>query len=434
MAFEDLLMRNVARYGIRREELVSKVRKSQSADKGIIVLFANFDDEQRIFRQDSSFLYYTGLDEPGVAYTIELDGTTTLWIADCTINRSAWYSSDLDFLIENAKKYGIDQVRMLGEKVAKYSVHPFSSLNSYKNIIDYIKSVIARGGAFFSLNPTGPDECVEQRLLLTRFCSLSDGLSWPIDISPLVADMRCKKDAYEIELLHQAIDVTAMAQEAAARSIKQGMSEAEIKANIEYVFAASGATISFPSIVGTGKNSTILHYQKSADVLKDGDLVLIDCGARYNHYCGDLTRTYPVSGFFTQRQKEIYALVLEVQEYIASIAMPGFWLSNADQKEKSLNHLAQAYFAEKGYGSYFIHGIGHYLGIDVHDVGDYKKPLAEGDVFTIEPGLYIPQEQIGIRIEDNYWMTKQGVICLSEQLPKEIKEIEKMVQQKLSKD
>ena len=434
MAVDNLLVRSVAHYDARRKELVSRVQKSHSVDKGIIVFFANFDDEQGVFRQDSSFLYYTGLEEPGIAYTIELDGTTTLWIAHCTVNRSQWYSSDLDFLIENAKKYGIDHVKMLGEKVEKYSLYPFSPLSSYKNIIDHIKVVVADGGTFFSLNPAEPAGYVEQRLLLMRFCSSPDVLSWPVDISPLVADMRCKKDAYEIELLHQAIDVTAMAQEAAARSLKQGCSEADIKANIEYIFVASGATMSFPSIVGTGKNSTILHYQKSSDVLKDGDLVLIDCGARYNHYCGDLTRTYPVSGFFTQRQKEIYTLVLEAQEYIASIAMPGFWLSNAEHEEKSLRHLTQAYFAEKGYGQYFIHGVSHYLGIDVHDVGDYKKPLAEGDVFTIEPGLYIPQEQIGIRIEDNYWMTKQGVICLSEQLPKEIKDIEKMVQQKLGKD
>src|SRR6185436_7465046 len=138
---------------------------------------------------------------------------------------------------------------------------------------------------------------------------------------------------------------------------------------------------------------------------------------------------YPVSGTFTKRQREVYDLVLETQEYIASIAKPGMWLSNKNKPEQSLNDLAKKYLTERGYGSYFPHGIGHFLGLDVHDVGDYALPLREGDVITIEPGIYIPEENLGIRIEDDYWIVKDGVVCLSEFIPKRAEDIEAVVQQ-----
>jgi Xaa-Pro aminopeptidase len=219
-----------------------------------------------------------------------------------------------------------------------------------------------------------------------------------------------------------------LAQEAAARSIEQDQLECEVQASLEYIFTASGASAAFPSIVGSGKNSTILHYTVNSALLKNGDLVVVDIGAQYNQYCADITRTYPVSGSFTKRQREIYTIVLETQEYIAELAKPGYWLNNKNHPEKSLHHLAKAYLAKRGgYDKYMPHGIGHYLGLDVHDVGDYSRPLQEGDVFTIEPGIYIPAENIGVRIEDDYWMVKDGVVCLTEQLVKKPEDIEALM-------
>ena len=193
----------------------------------------------------------------------------------------------------------------------------------------------------------------------------------------------------------------------------------------------SCARVAFPSIVASGKNGTILHYTDNSGTMRDGDLVVVDIGAEYRYYCADLTRTYPVSGTFTDRQRELYNLVLETQEYIASIAKPGMFLKNEDHPEQSLHHCAQQYLKERGYDQYFSHGIGHFLGLDVHDVGNVKEPLREHDVFTMEPGIYIPEEGIGIRIEDNYLMVKKGVVCLSEQLPKEPAIIEEMVKEVL---
>ena len=156
-------------------------------------------------------------------------------------------------------------------------------------------------------------------------------------------------------------------------------------------------------------------------------MVLVDIGAQMGHYCADISRTYPVSGRFSARQRELYNIVLETQEYVAEQARPGMWLFNAENKAKSLHHLAEKFLESKGLEKYFPHGIGHFLGLDVHDVGDRQRPLQEGDLFTIEPGLYIPKEGIGIRIEDNYWMVKDGVVCLSEDLPKTVDEIEQMM-------
>ena len=141
--------------------------------------------------------------------------------------------------------------------------------------------------------------------------------------------------------------------------------------------------------------------------------------------------TYPVSGKFTKRQRELYDIVLDTQEYIAAIAKPGLWLSNKENPDMSLNHLARKYLNDQGYGEYFPHGIGHFLGIDVHDVGDAAQALQAGDVITIEPGIYIPQEGIGIRIEDDYWIVEDGAVRLSEFIPKKAEEIEQMMQQKL---
>jgi Xaa-Pro aminopeptidase len=192
---------------------------------------------------------------------------------------------------------------------------------------------------------------------------------------------------------------------------------------------AAHARPAFPSIVASGKNGTVLHYNENKGALKDGELVVIDIGAELENYCADLTRTYPVSGSFTKRQKELYTLVLETQTYVAEQAKPGIWLKNPDKPDQSLHHLAYKFLEKRGYAKYFPHGIGHYLGLDVHDVGSYSEPLHEGDVITIEPGIYIPEESIGIRIEDNYWITKNGSVCLSENLPKEVEDIEMFMQQ-----
>lgn len=412
----------------RRKDLINAIKESHPSKDGVIFLFAGFEGDARSFRQDSSFYYLTGLTEPGLVMAIDLNGHTTVFQPNCAGLRAQWMMSEVDLSPQNSKKLGINDIKVLGNACASYTFHPFFPREEYNLLLEELKKLIAQKKTIFTLNPNNPREYVEQRLVLQRLEGFLPGLAEHIvDISPLIAHQRRIKDMREIDALFVATEIAMMAQEAAAQAIEDGAMECEVQASLEYVFTAAGATPSFPSIVAAGKNSTVLHYTINNGTLKDGDLVVVDIGAEFGHYCSDLTRTYPVSGKFTPRQKEVYNVVLDTQEYIASIAKPGYWLNNSEVPDKSLNHLARAYMAKKGYDKYFFHGIGHYLGLDVHDVGDYKRPLQVGDVITIEPGIYIADEKIGIRIEDDYWVVKDGVVCLSESLPKKPEDIEKFM-------
>ncbi len=431
MLFDIASKSGVELYKKRREDLVIKIKEKYQNKTGVIVFISDFEQDCKKFDQESSFFYYSGINEPGVLMVHSLDNNKTVLFKPEFINdRGQWVDSEVELLPENAKKLGVDKVDSLGNPLSGYQVHPFSSEKHYDFLIESLGAIIKNNENIFTIFPGTPYGYMQQRLLLNRFSALIPNFKKSlIDISDLVAGMRRKKDMHEIEKINEAIDITILAHEAAAQAIKAGTLECEVQAAIEYVFTAAGSAPAFPSIVATGKNGTILHYVNNSQELKKSDLVVVDIGAKKDGYCADITRTYPVSGTFTRRQKELYQIVLDVQEYIADLAKPGMWLNNKDEKEKSLHHLAQDYLEKKGYKKYFPHGIGHYLGLDVHDVGGYKTPLQEGDVITIEPGIYIQQESIGIRIEDNYWVVKNGAVCLSEQLPKTIEDIENFMQQ-----
>lgn len=420
-------------YKNRRTELLQRIRKNFPDKKdGALVLFAGFEHDRTVFRQEASFFYLSGIREPGVVLYVELDGTTTLYIPNCGETRAQWVMEAVPLLQENAHDLGVDFVKPLGVACVGYAFHPFFPQAEYEHLLKALRSVADRGGSLFTLNPDDASSCAEQRLLLKRLTKFVPGIEKSfVDILPLIAQMRRIKTHEEIEYLYKAIEITALAQEAAAHAIADGVRECEVQASLEYIITGSASRTTFPSIVATGKNATVLHYNLNRDTLLNGDLVVVDCGAEYDYYCADITRTYPVSGKFTARQKELYTIVLETQEYIASIAKPGMWLSNKEKPDQSLNHLAKKFLKDKGYDQYMPHGIGHFLGIDVHDVGDTTEPLQEGDVITIEPGIYIPQEGIGIRIEDDYWIVKDGSVCLSDDIPKSIKEIEALVKKTL---
>lgn len=414
-------------YAARRRDLSSAVSQEYKKE-GIILIFAGFENERIRFRQESSFYYYTGITEPGCVAAIEADGKTTLWVPHTTTKRAQWVEADIPLTAENAKKFALQNIQFLGNQSLGYQFHPFFAPEEYESFIAFLQACLRTSRTIFTLNPTDAASYAEQRLILERLQKFIPTFSVQ-DVSSLVHAARRRKDMHEIELLYRAIDITALAQEAAARAIAPDVNEAEVQASLEYMMTGSQARIAFPSIVAGGKNGTILHYSSNNTPLQEGDLVVVDIGAEYDYYCADITRTYPVSGTFTPRQRELYNLVLQTQQYIADLAKPGYWLSNKEQPDKSLHHLAKKFLDDRGYGKYFVHGLGHFLGLDVHDVGNYKEPLQEGDVFTIEPGIYIPEENIGIRIEDNYWVAKDTVVCLSEHLPKTITEIERLMRE-----
>jgi Xaa-Pro aminopeptidase len=422
---------DVSLYNARMRKLIEAIKKKFGAQaKGAVVLIANFESDTHQFVQESSFFYLTGIREPGVILVHDLDGVSTLCVPQYAQDRSAWMNVACPLVQENANKLGVTTVKMMGEQCKGYSFHHFFKQAEAHHVLEHLTKIVDAGGQLFSLLPNNAHECVTQRFVIERLTKFAPHLAEKfVDISPLVAALRRTKDNHEIERLYEAIGVTAMAQEAAAQAITSGVSEWEVQGALEYIFVAAGATPAFPSIVASGKNGTILHYTSTGDELQNGDMVIVDIGARVGGYCADLTRTYPVSGTFTKRQRELYSIVLQVQQYLAEEVHPGMWLNNPQDEENSLQHLAKKLLKARGLDQYFTHGIGHFLGLDVHDVGDSSRPLQEGDVFTLEPGIYIPAENIGIRIEDDYWMVKDAAVCLSEDLPRELEDVEKFMKE-----
>jgi Xaa-Pro aminopeptidase len=420
-------------YALRRKELVQAMTTQFPDHTGNVILFAAFEVGSDRFKQDKTFYYYTGSNEPGAVLVINMHSQATLYFPNYFKKRAQWMVLPDALIKQDAKVLGVDAVKLLGEECPGYEIDPYFSEDEYLHMIALIKDMVVQGQTVFATVPDNGHEYISTRMVLDHIEKFVPGLRNAIaDISPLIAAARRRKDVAEIGSLYRAVEITELAHESAAQAIKHGASEAEVQASLEYMMIASLARPSFPSIVAGGKNSTILHYNQNSGTLKDGDLVVVDIGAELHNYCADLTRTYPVSGTFSKRQKELYKIVLETQEYIASLAKPGMWLKNKDKQDQSLHHLAVKFLAKQGYDKYFPHGIGHFLGLDVHDVGDYSIPLHEGDVITIEPGIYIAEENIGIRIEDNYWITKEGAVCLSENLPKQVEDIEQYMQQMAS--
>ncbi len=220
--------------------------------------------------------------------------------------------------------------------------------------------------------------------------------------SRLVGDLRRVKGEAELQLMRSAMAITDEAQRAVLAHLRPGMAEYEIQALIEYVFKTQGAeALAFPSIIGSGPFSCTLHYDKNRRTTKRGDLVICDIGARKGFYCADITRTYPVSGRYTRRQRKVYDTVLDAQAAAFAAARPGALV-------KEVHQAAVEAIAKAGFAPYFFHGTSHYLGLDAHDVGSYDTPLEPGVVITIEPGIYIAAEELGIRIEDDILITPEG--------------------------
>lgn len=379
-------------YKKRREILRNKV-----ADFDIIILFAHFENHKIPFRQESSFYYFTGINEPGAVLCLYKDGSEELFLPAYSDKREQW-------VVQNTKDISIP-TRPLGEPCTSYWMKPFFSEPQHKYLIERLRE----HDRICTILDTSNEDYFIPRYRCENVIKCAGGdIKEAHDISSAIAAMRRKKDEHELSLMCKAIDITCKAHERVAEFIKPGLYEYEVQAEIEKVFTSHGASVAFPSIVASGKNSTILHYMARDQKLTKQDMLVVDIGAEFGNYCADMTRTYSVGGSFSPRQKEVHQIVADTQAYIASIAKPGMFLSMKKDPERSLNHLAREYLKKLGYDKYFIHGIGHFLGLDVHDVADWRVPLEVGDVITIEPGVYIPNEDIGVRIEDDFLITATG--------------------------
>jgi Xaa-Pro aminopeptidase len=251
------------------------------------------------------------------------------------------------------------------------------------------------------------------------------------DLLPVLASLRVVKDADEIRRLTRAVELTAQGHVAAMRFARPGVWEYEIESVAEATFRRLGAErLGYPSIVGSGINSTILHYDVNRRQTQAGDLIVMDMGAEFGYYTADVTRTIPVSGKFTPRQKAIYELVLGSQQAAIDSVRTGITL-------RQLEVIARKYMTDHsgdlcgtgGCGKYFIHSLSHWIGMDVHDLGG-GVPLAPGMAFTVEPGIYLPEEALGVRIEDDVLVTPTGYLLLSKGAPRSVADVERVMARK----
>ncbi len=280
-----------------------------------------------------------------------------------------------------------------------------------------------------------------------------------VNISDAIHNLRQVKTAYEQKVLERSLEISSEAHVAGMRAAKPGAFEYEVEAAIEQVYLANGAmTPGYPSIVGSGPNATVLHYEKSSRRMEAGDLLLVDAAASYQYLIGDITRTYPVSGRFTPTQREIYSLVLSAQEAAMKAARSGVRttaIETASEEVIKAGLLKLGLITDASgdqFRTWYTHGICHFIGLDVHDTGDYRRLLEPGMAFTIEPGLYIRPESldnlpktpenaafiekvrpavekfkyVGVRIEDSFLLTDSGLKRLSVKAPRTIEEIESL--------
>jgi Xaa-Pro aminopeptidase len=237
----------------------------------------------------------------------------------------------------------------------------------------------------------------------------------------LLADLRSAHGPEELERMERAVAITAAGHDAIAHATVAGVAERDVQTQLEYAFFANGATgLSYSSIVGSGPNGAVLHWDKNSRILHNGDLVVVDAAADYGRYASDVTRTYPVSGHFTAEQALVYRAVYQAQEDIFAAIKPGVSMAE-------LQHVAEESLRKAGYLADFIHGFGHFVGLDVHDAGDGEKPIPVGAVFTVEPGVYLPAQGFGVRIEDEVVMTKNGYRLLTSAIPRKLEDVEAWV-------
>lgn len=426
-----VLVMGVTAYALDRQANADyHTRRAALAKKtgGVIVLFASLDETESLytFRQDDNFYYLTGLTEPGpallIAPAIEAKGNAP----------SRPYTEILFLPPRSPRRERYTGPKLGAENPDAGKVTGFDRVEEMSKLPDELLKTFGMGRhlVFTDVNsqeptPTGPEAM--------SFLKRNSGGLYFQDVKPALTSLRVIKDAGEIALLRKAVDASVAAHAAAMKSVKPDVAEYEIGALLQYEWGRRGCErASYPPIVGSGHNSTVLHYDENTSTMKGGDVVVIDAAAECSMYAADITRTLPVNGHFTARQKEIYDIVLGAQEAaIASFQLGKSTLGGTP--ETSIDTVAREYIKTHGkdlhgqsLDQYFTHGIGHYIGMDVHDEGDYKVPLAPGMAFTIEPGIYIPEENIGVRIEDDFLVGADGkLIKLSVALPSKAEDVEK---------
>lgn len=390
-------------------------------DYSIAVLFSNVApreslDQSHKFSVDRNFFYLTGINKENMVLVIsKVNGVVTeqLFIPPVNELYEKWYG----ILLRQNEAEEISGISSIldREEFENNLASKLSSMDIFENL--YIVTTLA------TMEETEDQYKALARKVRNQFPTVNilNGL-------PILMELRVHKQPEEVEEIKTSIKYTKEALEFLMKNLKPGMYEYEVRAHYEYQLMLRNSGPSFETIAASGKNAVILHYIDLQNKINDGDMVLCDLGALSNMYASDITRTYPVNGKFTTRQKDIYNIVLGAQDVTMDMMKPGVL-------EKEVNDAVIKYFAKElkaiklikddsEVSKYYYHGVGHPLGLDVHDLRCRDKKIAENNVYTVEPGLYIAEEGIGIRIEDDILVTKDGNINLSKDIIKTVNDIE----------
>jgi Xaa-Pro aminopeptidase len=401
-------------YLARRQKVIENM-----STKGLLVLQTSRQGYRFGFgfQQESNLFYLTGMSDPDVILILSKPGINSPLNDD--IVHSILISNPPPKKASESDKYYQILQDSLGFDLACGTKELRKIFKSIAEIDQLYTNLIKK-------NQKDTDTILEKRLIELIETIPSIEISHP---NELTTSLRLIKTDDEIAHMQKAIDITTMAHEEAMKSMKPGLFEYQVEVVIEFVFKYNGSyQLAFPSIVGSGPNSLVLHYDHGTRKIETGDMIVMDIGCEYNHYCADITRTIPASGKFTPQQKEIYKIVLEANEAVIDMLKPGVKMAQMDSTAKTV-------FAKYGYEKYWRHGCTHHLGLDVHDIGDTRLPLVPGCVVTVEPGLYIPPNSelakeywnIGVRIEDDVLITEDGHRVLSATCPKTVTEIEDLM-------
>ena len=419
----------LSEYKERRERLCEQISDG-------VAIIANYSGTLARFRTDPEFLYLTGVDVPGARLILIPKERAVK-----SQNPDTWLSTL--YLPPKSPSYGVwdDPLLSPGEEAeratAMENTAPLDSFSTHVARLGSLTDTIylSLGSNFLSYDgSTSGISLVEEIKKILPHVSIKN-------LSPILDDMQWRKSSNEIAVMKKACAITIEAFKEVARLTKPGIYEYEVEALVNYIFRKNGSTRAAFTIIASGPNSCILHHMKNDRLMKDGDLLKIDIGTVYQSMATDLTRTIPVSGVFSPEQREVYSVVLKAQKKAISIVKPGVTLADVHKS-------AYDVIAEAGYGKYFIHGTSHTLNGGPHwrpstlgltlsrsydaqaIYGAFDNPLVPGSMFTIEPGIYIPEKNIGIRIEDDILVTETGYTILTESAPKEIDDIEMLMKEK----
>jgi Xaa-Pro aminopeptidase len=399
-----LLIAPVFGDGIPREEYKARRTELRKSLDGVLVLFAKADDDLRDYVQEPNFLYLTGWRDPGAVLMMTAN-EEILFLPPRNRTSEIFYGRVID---PNDKE--------VFEKTGFNAVLPRSAIETtFLRLIEASPKIYG----------------VRGEVQLEKLKELAP-LHEAGNATALIAKLREYKSPAELALIQKSSDATVAAHLAAWHAMKAGKSEYEIAAVMTFTYFNMGCERNaYAPIVGSGPNSVFLHYSANKRRMDAGEVVVMDVAAECSDYATDVTRTVPVNGKFSARQKEIYEIVLGAQKAAIAAVKPGI---KAGRGEGTLQQIAYDYINTHGkdshgapLGKYFTHGLSHHVGLDVHDPSEPNVELKAGMVITIEPGIYIPEENLGVRIEDTILVTDRGCKILSGGLPKEVEEIERLV-------